>query len=53
MTIMLLLEFELRVIKNPTVETLAKIAKALDVKADDLIKKQYEPTINTIFKNKN
>ena len=24
--------------KNPTIETLAKIAKALDVKVDDLIK---------------
>ncbi len=29
--------------KNPTIETLAKIAKALDVSVDDLIKQHENP----------
>ncbi|MBI2267953.1 MAG: hypothetical protein HYU80_00725 [Candidatus Blackburnbacteria bacterium] len=40
-------------IQNPTIDTLSKIANALDAKVDDLIKKQYESSSNIIFKNKN
>lgn len=33
-----IIKIESGTIQNPTIETLAKIAKALDVKVDDLIK---------------
>lgn len=33
-----IIKIESGIIQNPTIETLAKIAKALDVKVDDLIK---------------
>ena len=33
-----IIKIESRAIQNPTIETLAKISKALDVKVDDLIK---------------
>ena len=34
-----IIEIESERIQNTTIETLARVAKALDVKADDLIKK--------------
>ena len=33
-----IIKIESGIIRNPTIETLAKIAKALDAKVDDLIK---------------